>query len=108
MNIAAHEEFAKDQIKFWSGYSEISDRVAIRFQQQVDEAIFAIVAYPLAAGHFFYTGERQVKHLRRRNFKRFPFFILYSYDPTADALFFGAVIPSRSNPRHWLDRFPEY
>jgi len=74
MNIAAHEGFAKDQIIFWSDYSEIFDRLAVRFQQQVDEAMFAIVAYPLVAGHFFYTGERQVKHLRRRNFKRFPFF----------------------------------
>jgi len=36
--------------------------------------------------------------LRRRNLKRFPFFILYSYGSTADILLFGAGIPSRSAP----------
>jgi len=107
MHIAAHVEFANDQIKFWSNYSDVSERVAVHFQQQIDDAMLAIMTYPLAAGHFFQIGKRQVTHLRRRNLKRFPFFILYSYDTATDALFFGAVLPARSNPSHWLERFTE-
>jgi len=107
MNVSYHDEFLNDLEKFWLGYLRDSENAAGWFIDESLNARTAIIAYPLAAGHFFRAGARQVTHLRRRNLRRFPFFILYSYDSATDALFFGAILPSRSDPSHWLDRFAE-
>jgi len=52
MNIAAHTEFPKDQVKYWSDYSGISDRVAAHFQQQVDETGAGYNHLPFGSGTF--------------------------------------------------------
>ena len=44
-----------------------------------------------------------LKHVRRYNLRKFPFFIVYSFD--GDKLFFGALVPSRSDPLLWLARW---
>jgi len=107
MKVSYHDEFLNDLKKFWLGYLRDSGRAADRFIDESLNARAAIIAHPFSAGHFFQIGKRQVTHLRRRNLKRFPFFILYSYDAATDALFFGAILPARSEPSHWLDRFGE-
>jgi len=68
MNIAAHEEFAKDQIKFWSDYSEVSDRVAARFQQQVDETDVCHNRPPFGGGAFLPHGETASEALETAKF----------------------------------------
>ena len=45
-----------------------------------------------------------VPEFRRRNLHAFLFFVLYGW--TGDALVFGAIIPTRSDPLTWLTRFP--
>ena len=40
---------------------------------------------------------------QRRNLRAFPFFILYGV--MDDAVIFGSVIPSRSDPLTWRTRF---
>jgi len=107
MNVSYHDEFLNDLEKFWLGYLRDSERAAGQFIDESLSARASIIASPLSAGHFFRVGNRKVKHFRRRNLKRFPFFILYSYDRETDALFFGAILPGHSDPNHWLDRFKE-
>ena len=67
------------------------------------EAIDAIKSSPQGAGHYLQTGSQVVHDFRRRNLRAFPFFILYGV--TEEALIFGSVIPSRSDPLTWLTRF---
>jgi len=77
-----------------------SEKVALRFRDEVDDAIKFIILAPAAAGHLiprkFPNG---VPH-RRRNLKKFPFFIVYTYEP--EQLAFLWLRPSRSNPRNWF------
>jgi hypothetical protein len=104
MKIVFHPEFPNDQRNFQAGYSEISDGLAARFRQEVDDAIEAIKASPDGAGHFVHAGPKVVREFRRRNLRAFPFFVLYGW--TGDTLIFGSIIPTRSDPLNWLTRFP--
>jgi hypothetical protein len=66
------------------------------------QAIATIKAAPPSAGHFLTTAEAR-SNLRRRNLKSFPFFVLYGF--TGEELYFGSVVPTRSDPLTWLSRF---
>lgn len=104
MKVVFHPEFPGDQRTFETGYAEISAGLALRFRQEIDDAIASIKASPEAAGHFINTGSKIVPEFRRRNLDAFPFFILYGC--TGDTLIFGSIIPTRSDPLTWLTRFP--
>ena len=103
MRVTFHPEFPKDIRRFQADYACISDGLAARFRQEIDEAVDAIKASPKSAGHFLNIGSSILTGLRRRNLRAFPFFILYGV--AGDRLLFGSVIPSRSDPLTWLTRF---
>ncbi len=103
MRIEFHPEFPKDVLKFRLSYSHISAGLAERFRHELDQAVKAIKSSPTSAGHFLNLGSVVVPQLRRKNLKVFPFFILYGL--TNDAIIFGAVVPSKSDPLTWLTRF---
>jgi len=103
MRVLYHPEFPKDIRRFESEYSEISTGLASRFRSDVDVALGAVKFSPNSAGHLLNLGSQDVRYLRRRNLKSFPFFILYGV--TDELLIFGSVIPSRSDPLTWLLRF---
>jgi hypothetical protein len=102
MRIVYHPEFPQDIKCFEAQYREISDRLALRFRAEVDEAIERIKNSPAAAGHFLNTGSKIVKEVRRRNLSAFPFFILYGVQD--ELLVFRSVISSASDPLTWLAR----
>lgn len=97
-----HPEFSPDIRRFEAQYSQLSDGLAIRFRNEVLQAIEAIKSSPTNAGHFLTTVEAR-SDLRRCNLRSFPFFVLYAF--IGEELYFGSVIPSRSDPLTWLSRF---
>jgi len=103
MRVIFHPEFAEDIRRFEAEYSQVSDGLATRFRTEVDQALDAIKSSPTSAGHFLNVKSSVVSELRRRNLKSFPSFVLYGF--TGDQLFFGSIIPSRSDPLTWLSRF---
>lgn len=103
MKVTFHPEFPEDIRRFEREYREISKSLASRFRDELDVAIEAITVSPTSAGHFLNLGSANVRDLRRRNLRFFPFFVLYGV--TEDTLIFGSVIPSRSDPLTWLTRF---
>ena len=103
MRVFFHPEFPKDIQGFNAEYAQLSDGLARRFRQEIDDAVEAIMSSPSAAGHYLNLGSSVVPELRRRNLRAFPFFVLYG--AVGDRLIFGAVIPSRSDPLTWLTRF---
>lgn len=103
MRVIFHPEFPKDIRKFEEDYAEISDGLASRFRNEIDDAVEVIKVSPTSAGHFLNLGSSLVPELRRKNLKAFPFFILYGV--IGDRLIFGSIIPSRSDPLTWLTRF---
>lgn len=105
MRVVYHPEFPKEINTFEAQYSEISERLRIRFRAEVDEAIERVKREPSSAGHFLNTGSKIVKEVRRRNLASFPFFVLYAVHE--DLLVFRSIIPSASDPLTWLRRFAE-
>ena len=103
MRVRFHPDFPKDIRKFSADYGIISPGLETRFRGEVDSALAAIQRAPVAAGHILDTGSRWVPEFRRRNLRAFPFFVLYGISP--DQLIFGALIPTRSDPLTWLNRF---
>ena len=105
MRVSYHPSVPKDIKRFESQYSEISQRLALRFRADVDQAIEQIVKSPSSAGHFVNTGSKIVKEVRRRNLSSFPAFILYGV--SGDMLVIGSLIARASDPLTWLKRFPK-
>jgi len=103
MMVLFHPEFPKDIRRFHAEYTQLSDGLAKRFRQEIDDAVEAITSSPGASGHYLNLGSSVVPELRRRNPRAFPFFVLYGV--AGDRLIFGALIPSRSDPLTWLTRF---
>ncbi len=105
MRVIFHPDFPKDVRKFEAEYAQISDGLAARFRNEVDDAVEMIKSAPFRAGHYLNLSSKIVRGLRRRNLHAFPFFLLYGAD--SERVIFGAVIPSRSDPLTWLTRFEE-
>jgi hypothetical protein len=103
MRVFFHPEFPTDIRRFDAEYAQLSDGLAKRLRQEIDDAVEAITSSPSAAGHYLNLGSTLVPELRRRNLRAFPFFVLYGV--AGDRLIFGALIPSRSDPLTWLTRF---
>ena len=62
---------------FEAQHRKVSQWLALRFREDVDNAVEHSKASPSSAGHFLNTGSQIVKEVRRRNLSSFPFFILY-------------------------------
>lgn len=77
MRVVFHPDFPKEIKALEFQYREVSERLALRFRADLDEAIAQIKKQPSSAGHFLNTGSRVVKEVRRRNLVSFPFFVLY-------------------------------
>jgi hypothetical protein len=105
MRVLFHPGFAKEIRQYESEYAIVSQGLATRFRHEIQIAIEAIKSSPGGAGHILNLGSSLVRNLRRRNLRTFPFFVLYGFDE--QNLFFGSVIPSRSDPLKWLARFPQ-
>ena len=103
MRVVFHPEFPRDIRKFEALYSPISESLAARFRQEVDDAVAAIQTSPRSAGHLLNCQSSLISELRRKNLRAFPFFVLYGI--MADLLIIGSIIPSRSDPLTWLARF---
>jgi hypothetical protein len=104
MRVLFHPEFPKDVRRLEAEYAKISEGLAARFRNEVDQAVDAIKWSPASAGHLLNVGSTVVTELRRRNLRAFPFFVMYGF--TGDRLVLGSIIPSRSDPLTWLSRFP--
>ena len=102
MRVVFHPEFSPDLVRFEAQYSQVSGGLALRFLNEVLQTIAAIKASPPSAGHFLATAASR-SDVRRRNLRSFPFFVLYGFN--GEQLFFGSIIPSRSDPLTWLSRF---
>jgi hypothetical protein len=102
MRVVYHPDFPKDIRRFEAEYRGISNRLAVRFRAEANDAIERIKASPTSAGHFLNTGSKIVKEVRRRNLAAFPFFVLYGIHD--DLLVFRSLIPSASDPLTWLAR----
>jgi len=103
MKVLFHPEFPNDQRKFQADYAAVSEGLAQRFEAEISAAIDAVKSSPTGAGHFVNTGSAVVREVRRRNLPSFPFFVLYGWSD--QFLIFGSIIPTRSDPLHWLTRF---
>ncbi len=105
MIVRYHPEFSEDAKRFRRQYSDISERLGVRFEAEVDAAIARIKEAPASAGHFLQVPSEVDRDIRRRNLSSFPFFVLYGQH--GDMLIFGSVIPTRTDPLTWLKRFEE-
>jgi len=103
MRVVYHPDFPKEIKGFEAQYSQIAEKLGLRFRAEVEDAIAKIKTAPSSAGHFLNTGSTIVKEVRRRNLTSFPFFVLYAVHN--DLLVFRSVIPSASDPLIWLRRF---
>ncbi len=105
MTARFHPEFARDVRKYSAQYEQVSNNLRDKFRTEIDLTISSVKIAPLRAGHLLSLQSKVMSNFRRSNLRTFPFFVLYSV--VDDQLFFGAVIPSRSDPLTWLVRFAE-
>ena len=103
MRVAYHPEFSKDIHRYSGQYAKISVPLEKRLRAEIEDAISAIKANPGGSGHAVEVERKFIPEVRRRNLRKFPFFILYVLDE--HRLLFGAVIPARSDPLTWLSRW---
>lgn len=97
-----HPDFATDVRRHGDAYAQVSSGLGARFLHEIEAALQAIQASPHSAGHYVNTGSEVVRTVRRRNLRRFPFFILYGL--ADERLIVASLIPSRSDPLRWLAR----
>ena len=105
MKVLIHPSFPHDQRKFEAQYAEISEGLKDRFRSEIADALEAIEAAPTRAGHLVDDDSKIPIEFRRRNLRVFPFFVLYAWNE--GLLFFGSIVPVRSDPLTWLTRFGE-
>jgi len=63
VKVIYHPDFPKDIKRFEAQYREVSEPLASRFREAVDDAIGRIMAAPGSAGHFVNTGSQVVKEV---------------------------------------------
>jgi len=101
MKVVIDRRFTENQQNIQHDYVlTAGEQVSLRFRDEVDEAIESITRFPAAAGHLIRRPFQMGIPHRRRNLKKFPFFIIYAYGPKL--LTFLWLLPSRSNPKNWL------
>ncbi len=95
MQIIRHPKLAEDIHDVAMHYAEISDRVASAFWRELDSVLVAIERNPRSY-HFDSCG------LRRANFKKFPYHLLY--DVEDDAIFLVVLRHDRRQPNYGIAR----
>jgi len=105
MKVVTDRQFSFEKRRVLRDYEAKSGWASANFEKALSDAVEAIKAAPTSAGHFFFYGSRTAVSYRRRNLKKFPFFIAYSYE--AGVLRFLSITASRSNPQSWFTDFAE-
>ncbi|WP_156469244.1 hypothetical protein [Cephaloticoccus primus] len=101
MKVIVHRRFTSEQQRVQHDYAlTASKEVCLRFREEIYEAMRSINLAPSAAGHPLPYPKNPKVAYRRRNLKRFPFFIIYAYEP--GQLAFLWLLPTRSNPENWF------
>jgi hypothetical protein len=79
MRVSYHPDFPKD-IKGYEGrYQNVSQRLALRFRAEIDDAIERIKESPSSAGHFLNTGSQVVKKFEDATLPHFHFSFFTAY-----------------------------
>ena len=95
MQIIRHPELAEDIREVAMHYAEISERVLSAFWSELDSVLASIEKNP-RSHHYDSCG------LRRANFRKFPYHLLY--EVTDDAIFLLVVRHDRRHPNYGIDR----
>lgn len=95
MQIIRHPKLAEDIRLAASHYGEISERVLTAFWKELDLALSSIAKNP-RIHHLDACG------LRRINFRRFPYHLLY--DVTEDTIYLLVLRHDKRHPNYGTDR----
>jgi plasmid stabilization system protein ParE len=95
MQIIRHPKLADDIRAAAMHYAEISERVLSAFWSELDSVLASVERNP-RSHHFDSCG------LRRANFRKFPYHLLYEVDD--DAIFLVVLRHDRRHPHYGIDR----
>jgi len=95
MDIIRHPELAEDIREISNHYAEISKRVLEGFWGELDKALITIESNP-RRHHYDTCG------LRRANFHRYPYHLLYEID--GNSIYLLVLRHDRRHPAYGLDR----
>ncbi len=95
MQIIRHPKLADDIRDVAMHYAEISERVLSAFWSELDSVLASVGRNP-RSHHFDSCG------LRRANFRKFPYHLLYEVDD--DTIFLAVLRHDRRHPNHGIDR----
>ena len=95
MQVIRHPRLASDIRQTALHYAEVSERTRLAFWSELDGLLASIERNP-RTHHFDSCG------LRRANFKRFPYHLLYEVDE--DTVFLVVLRHDRRHPDHGLKR----
>lgn len=97
MQVIRHPELAGDIREVAMHYAEISERVLSAFWGELDSVLASIERHP-RSHHFDSCG------LRRANFRKFPYHLLYEVEE--DAVFLVVLRHDRRHPDYGIRRRP--
>lgn len=95
MQVIRHPQLAEDIRDAAGYYAEISERILSAFWSELD-SVFASVEKNPRSHHFDSCG------LRRANFRKFPYHLLYEVDD--DAIFLVVLRHDKRHPNYGIDR----
>lgn len=95
MQIVRHPQLAEDIREVASHYAGISERVLSAFWSELDLVLDSVRRNP-RSNHFDSCG------LRRANFRKFPYHLLYEVDD--EAIFLVVLRHDRRHPDHGIGR----
>ncbi len=95
MRIVRHPKLAEDIRDVAAHYAEISERVVSAFWSELDQELASIERNP-RSHHFDSCG------LRRANFRKFPYHVLYEVDD--ETIYLVVLRHDRRQPGFGLDR----
>jgi plasmid stabilization system protein ParE len=95
MQVIRHPKLAEDIREIATHYAEISERVLTAFWRELDSVLASVERNP-RSHHFDPCG------LRRANFRKFPYHLLYEVDD--HAIFMVVLRHDRRHPDFGIDR----
>lgn len=96
MQIILHPKLAEDIRDVAMHYAEISERVLSAFWNELDSVLVSIERNP-RSNHFDSCG------LRRANFRKFPYHLLY--DVEGDAIFLVVLRHDKRHLKYGIERY---
>ena len=95
MQVIRHPKLAEDIREIATHYADISERVLAAFWRDLDSVLASVERNP-RSHHFDTCG------LRRANFRKFPYHLLYEVDD--NAIFMVVLRHDRRHPDFGIDR----